>query len=147
MTRLGLAFDSSVSVGDISTTIAVLVALWGAWRALREFSESLREVKYAEVDRLYFDLQRAALDYPEARNPPGPGGDPDGRYEIYGGMVWAFLETLCDRCERDPALRATWSPIVQVEAARHRDWLRRTENAALFKKPFVDRFLGPGRNS
>jgi hypothetical protein len=141
MTVPALTFDTSLSLGDIVATLAVVLALWGAYRALREFSENLRELKYAEVDRLYFDLQRAALEYPEARHPPAPGGDPDGRYDIYAGMVWAFLETVCDRCERDPVLKSTWSPVVTVEAQRHIDWLRQGDNAAVFKKPFRDRFL------
>lgn len=141
MTLFGLTFDPEVGLGDLFTIVTVFIALWGAWRALREFSENLRELKYAEVDRLYFDLQRAALDHPDARHPRAPADDPDGHYQIYAGMVWAFLETVCDRCERDPVLHATWSPIVNAEAARHLDWLRRPENAVLFKHPFRDRFL------
>lgn len=132
-----------ISFGDIAAIGAFGLALFGAWRALRDFSSSLRELKYSELDRLYFDIQRAALDYPAVRVPVPPTDDPTDaqrRYDTYALMVWAFVETVCDRCERDKHLRTTWQPIVLVEKERHIAWLRRPENAALFKESFVKRF-------
>ena len=136
--------DAVVSFGDLAAVAAFGLALFGAWRALRDFSRSLRELKYSELDRLFFDLQRAALDYPTVRVPVPPTDNPTDaqrRYDTYALMVWAFVETVCDRCERDDHLHTTWYPIVMVEKERHIAWLRRPENAALFKKSFADKFL------
>ncbi|MGZ9101155.1 MAG: hypothetical protein ACXW3O_15760 [Brevundimonas sp.] len=133
-----------ISFGDLAAMGALAVALFGAWRALRDFSRSLRELKYSELDRLYFDLQRAALDYPAVHVPVPPTGNPTDaqrRYDTYALMVWAFVETVCDRCERDETLHTTWYPIVRVEKERHIAWLRRPENAALFKESFVKKFV------
>lgn len=120
---------------------ALLIALAGIFLAFRDFSENLRELKYSELDKLYFELQRAALEFPDARDPPD--GSARGRrrrdaqrYDIYANMVWTFLETIHDRCKRDRTLRRTWYPIVEVERHRHRDWMTNDSHARLFKESF-----------
>ena len=140
-----VAFDPSISVGDVATAAAFLVALWSALRALGDFSKQLQEVKYSELDRLYFDLQRAALDYPGGSVPPPETGKDErsaedrARYRIYAGMVWNFLETVEDRCNKDPALELTWYPVLLIEKRRHMAWMRDPANAGLFKESFRKR--------
>lgn len=127
---------------QLAAVLAVVVAASVAGRAFWEFSKSLQEIKYAELDRLYFDLQRAALDYPTASVPPPLEGEDtrsdkdQRRYDIYAGMVWNLVETVDDRCDRDPHLKRTWFPVLEVEKKRHWAWFRKPQNAALFKEEF-----------
>src|SRR5690606_30478401 len=76
--------------------------------------------------------------------PPETGADersPEdrARYRIYAGMVWNFLETVEDRCAKDPALELTWYPVLLVEKRRHMAWMRDAGNAELFKESFRKR--------
>jgi len=140
--RMAFTLDGTISLEDIAALLAFALAFWGAWRAIRDVSRQLRDVTYAELDRLYFDLQRAALDYPAASiAPPLEGRDKRSiknrrRYEIYAGMVWNLVETVDDRCDQDANLKRTWFPVLEVEKRRHEAWIRKPQNAALFKEDF-----------
>jgi hypothetical protein len=51
-------------------------------------------------------------------------------------MVWNFLETIYDRCQRDKHLRSTWYPAIAAENRLHRAWFDLPENRHKFKEGF-----------
>ena len=115
----------------------VLTLFYSAW----SFRTTLREGYYAELDRVYFELLKIGLERPYLRAPLPPA-DPAraSEYEAYAFMVWNFLETVVDRCDRVSTLRETWYPVVATECARHRAWFDVPENRPKFKDRFC-RFI------
>ncbi len=72
---------------------------------LDEFRESNQLTHYAELDRLYFDLLRLAVQHPHLRNPDSIDDPVQKRqYDAYAYMVWNFIETVIDRVEMEKAL-------------------------------------------
>jgi hypothetical protein len=146
---MDVTLDKSIGLEDVAAALAFVVAFCVALRGLWEVSRQLRDLTYGDLDRLYFDLQRAGLDYPAASLPP-PAGRKDERaledrlrYDIYAGMVWNLVETVDDRCRRDPNLKRTWFPVLEVEKKRHEAWIRKGQNADLFKTSFRERHSSP----
>ena len=135
--------DLWARAGVIATTLRsltiVLTLFYSAW----SFRTTLREGYYAELDRVYFELLKIALERPYLRATLPPA-DPAraSEYEAYAFMVWNFLETVVDRCDgtSNPTLRETWYPIVATESALHRAWFDAPENRRKFKERFC-RFI------
>jgi hypothetical protein len=117
----------------------VLTLFYSAWT----FRTTLRESYYAELDRVYFEILKIALERPYLRAPSAPA-DPgkSSEYEAYAFMVWNFLETVVDRCDStsNPSLRETWYPIVAAESVLHRAWFDAPDNRRKFKERFC-RFI------
>jgi hypothetical protein len=137
------AVDMWTRAGVIATALGslgmVLTLLYSAY----SFSTALREGYYAELDRIYFDLLKIGLERPYLRTPTPPTDAAKAReYDAYAFMVWNFLETIVDRCERgsNRALRETWYPVVANECALHRAWFDVPENRHKFKDRFC-RFI------
>jgi hypothetical protein len=134
---------------------------------LTEFRESNYLTHYAELDRIYFDLMKLAVEHPHLRRPETIA-DPTQRrqYDAYAYMVWNFIETVIDRIEmenaiarlRDPEptaaprstpngsgndgcgldLEQTWRAAIGVETRIHGAWWTQA-NADLFKPGFAER--------
>jgi hypothetical protein len=117
----------------------VLTLCYSAWT----FTTTLRESYYAELDRVYFDLLKIALERPHLVASPPPA-DPakEKEYDAYAFMVWNFIETVVDRCEgaSNKHLRETWYPIVATENMLHRAWFDLPQNRRKFKERFC-RFI------
>jgi hypothetical protein len=135
----------------------VMGALGLGW--VRRFERSFEKAKdmhaaafYSELDKMYSDLLRLALERPYLRSPqrvesdsaacaseyvayPALAGTDEGRrledeYAIYAFMIWNFVETIHDRCETYPNLLGTWATIVAAENDIHRGWfIREMRNA------------------
>ena len=134
MSSLDLWTRANVVATALGSIGIVLTLFYSAY----SFSRTLRESYYAELDRVYFDLLKIALERPYLRAPTPPT-DPAkaSEYEAYAFMVWNFLETVVDRCERAaPILRETWYPVVATESALHRAWFDTKENRTKFKHRF-----------
>jgi hypothetical protein len=113
----------------------ILTLFYSAWT----FATTLRESYYAELDRVYFDLLKIALERPYLLASPPPSDPAQAcEYDAYAFMVWNFVETVVDRCEgrANARLRETWYPIVATESALHRAWFERPENRRKFKESF-----------
>jgi hypothetical protein len=99
------------------------------------YVRSLVDTRYDAMDRLYFELlnSRRGTRYE-------PGGD-----DPYPLMVWNFIETIVDKCERDESgeLMKTWAPLISAEARNNGDWMLQEDgsgndaHSAYFKNEFM----------
>ncbi|HLJ29967.1 MAG TPA: hypothetical protein VKY85_24885 [Candidatus Angelobacter sp.] len=118
------------AVAAIGIVITLFYSLWS-------FTRTLRDSYYAELDRVYFELLKIAMERPYLIDfPAAPDPNKQREYDAYAFMVWNFIETIVDRCEGHGKkhLRATWYPIVASENALHREWFN--NNRARFKQSF-----------
>ncbi len=118
--------------------LALFVSFVGVWISLRNFRHQLKNSQYTEVDRLYFDVLKIALDKPYLANPKMIGEAKQLEYDIYAFIVWNFLETIYDKCRFDRELRETWSCIIVEEGLLHSEWFLRPENKGKFKAKFYN---------
>jgi hypothetical protein len=133
--------DMWTRAGVIATAFGSLAIVLTLFYSAYSFSTALREGYYAELDRVYFELLKIGLERPYLRAPTSPT-DPAraSEYDAYAFMVWNFLETVVDRCDRVSMLRETWYPVVATEGALHRAWFDLAENRRKFKARFC-RFI------
>jgi hypothetical protein len=131
------------------TFILSIVALLTLVFAAISFKKSLKESRYTEIDRMYFELLRCALDKPHVNDLAAVRTETQKmEYEIYAFMVWNLMESIYDRCQHDKRLRATWYPVLDAENRLHRKWFDSPDNRHKFKdefRHFVERgsFVGP----
>lgn len=121
-------------IAEIVTAISIVITLF---YSLWSFTRTLRDGYYAELDRVYFELLKIALERPYLIDfPAAPDPGRQREYDAYAFMVWNFIETVFDRCRGSGKkhLRATWYPVVASENALHREWFNK--NRARFKQPF-----------
>jgi hypothetical protein len=77
---------------------------------------------YGELDRMYSELLKIAIDKPHLRNPNVTQTDEQKReYEYYAQMVWCFVETIYDRATPDNQLLEIWYTAAEVENRLHRE--------------------------
>jgi len=118
----------------LGTLLGIPVLCYYFW----SFRRSLEALHYGELDRLYFDLLKIAYENPEFITPKCLQKQQAAKYDIYAFMVWNFLETIYDRCQRDVNLQKTWYPIIETESQLHREWFSQAENRQKFKHEFWD---------
>jgi hypothetical protein len=129
--------------------IAVILLYRTLYHSQTTFVDSLRETRYDAIDKLYFDLlniRRDNIDF----GTPDKITDPN-RYEpysVYAYMVWNLIESILDKCTRDPDLMETWDVVIEQEARRHGSWFANPVNQPNFKykfrKEIEDRKYIPG---
>jgi hypothetical protein len=117
-------------------TIAILTAAAVAYSFIT-FKRSLKALHYAELDKMYFEILRTAIDKPYLRAPGGKHTtEQAAEYDIYAYVVWNFIETVYDYCMKDEELRKTWYPAMEAENRLHRAWFNDTANHHKFKAEF-----------
>lgn len=128
------------AVGAIAQGVASLLAIAALLYSMITFRKSLKLSNYAEMDRMYFDLLNLRLEKAHLQGQQATNASDQNRreYENYAFMVWNFLETIHDRCERDKALCDTWFPILKHEGLLHKEWFERPDSALKFKPQFVE---------
>lgn len=140
---LDFLFDAELSPLWQSLTVLMggLASLFSAlaiFYSMTTFKKSLATSHYSELDNMYFELLRIALDKPHlAQAISQRSADQQAEYDIYAFMMWNFLEAIYDRCKDDLALRDTWYPIVDSEMQLHLRWLHQPHNTVKFKDEFV----------
>lgn len=92
------------AAGAIAQGAASLLGLIALIYSIMAFRRSFKSMHYAELDRMYFDLLRIAVEKPHLRTPPLSRIACQVDYDSYAFMVWNFLETVYDRCQEEPAL-------------------------------------------
>ncbi|MFZ5491551.1 MAG: hypothetical protein ACOY6E_03485 [Pseudomonadota bacterium] len=139
------------TAGVVSAMAAVLALL----HAARSVRQSVANLHYTELDSIYLDLLKLAIDRPYLRQPDAIYRNPlakthqEREYDVYARMIWTFLETVADRCDKDKSLSDTWYPVIQDEGVVHRDWIRQEPmgfSVNFYRRfgpdgPFGDRFL------
>lgn len=130
------------AVGAVAQGIASIMAIAALLYSMITFRNTLKISHYTELDRMYFDLLKVALERPHLINSVVPRNkDAQREYEIYAYMTWNFLEAIYDRCERehrDKHLWDTWKPVFVDEIKLHGQWLSKPENKCRFKPAFCE---------
>jgi hypothetical protein len=125
----------------IAEAVAAIGIVFTLFYSLWSFTRALRDGYYAELDRVYFELLKIALERPHLMDfAAAPDPDKQREYDAYAFMVWNFAETVFDRCQGwgKKRLRATWYPVVAAENALHRKWFDLPENRSKFKSRFCE---------
>ncbi|MGE0809825.1 MAG: hypothetical protein AB7N69_04335 [Immundisolibacter sp.] len=129
-----------------AAVIGAAVPILALWHAARSFRKSVNNINYTELDGMYLELLKMALDRPYLRQPesiyrnPQLATNQQREYDTYARMIWNFLETIADRCLVDRSLQDTWYPVIQDEGLIHREWIRKEPRG--FSRDFFKRF-GP----
>src|SRR5215475_12603094 len=88
-TKVEVIADVAAGIGIVRT---LFYTIWS-------FRTTLRDSYYAELDRVYFDLLKLALERPYLIEfPKSPDPEKAREYDAYAYMVWNFVETVFDRC-------------------------------------------------
>ena len=98
----------------------------GLDETLKEFETTNQALHYGELDRMYFDLLKIAVDKPHLRAPipASQRSREPSEYETYAYMVWNFVETVVDRLElSSPDAAST------IDGNDGRGWLRSRHSA------------------
>ncbi len=104
---------------------------------IKNFKTDLEASYYAELDSMYFDLLKIALEHPHLTCPDTmTEAKQRQQYDLYAYMVWNFIETIYDRCEGENGLEVTWHPVIEAENRLHRKWFDEKKNEHKFKVPF-----------
>jgi len=124
------------AVGQITAAILAAAALL---ISLRTFSKSLTISHYAELDRMYGDLLKLAIEMPHLRD-PNANRMPEQiqQYHYFAHLSWCVVEAIFDRASSDNQLLPIWHSAIEIENRLHRDWFDRPENAYMFRKEFRD---------
>jgi hypothetical protein len=140
---LDFLFDTELSPLWQSLTVllgglASLISAGAILYSMTTFKKSLATSHYSELDNMYFELLRIALDKPHlAQAVSQRSADQQAEYDIYAFMMWNFLEAIYDRCKDGLELRNTWYPIIDSEMQSHLTWLHQPHNTVKFKEKFV----------
>ena len=129
------------AIGGVLTGIAATIALVVS---LFTYFSTKQEQRYADLDRLYFDVLNVGLVNPKFRNKKFTSNYKDKfkdedelqKYECYAYIVWNFCETIYDR--KNSKLFRTWKPVIITENSIHREWFDNPENHGKFKTPFIE---------
>lgn len=134
------AFWSALSaVGQITAAILAAAALLVT---LRTFSKSLTISHYAELDRMYGELLKLAMDKPRLRDLDFKRTpEQQQQYVYYAHMSWCVVEAIHDRAAKDPHLLSIWRSAIEIENKLHREWFDRPENAYMFRPAFREYIL------
>src|SRR5215472_1865286 len=125
----------------IAETAAAIGIVFTLFYSVWSFTRTLRDSYYAELDRVYFELLKIAIERPYLMDfATAPDPNKQREYDAYAFMVWNFAETVFDRCQGwwKRRLRATWYPVLEAENALHRKWFDLPENRSKFKRHFCE---------
>lgn len=123
----------------IAEAVAAIGIVFTLFYSLWNFTRTLRDSYYAELDRVYLELLKIALERPYLLDfATAPNPSKQREYDAYAFMVWNFLETIVDRCQGKKDLCDTWYPVVGAENALHRKWFDLPENRRKFKQGFIN---------
>lgn len=127
-------------LATIAQGIGTVVALLAVYSSNSEFRKQFRAETYSKLDAMYFNLQQLAMNDPRVAHPHRQTAEPgfSERYDVYAFMVWNFIETIYDLCDKKDDLPKTWALIVEREARLHRDWFCAASNFSSFKPEFRD---------
>lgn len=113
----------------VVAAIGIVAAVCGLAWEIHLLRRGLEDASYGELDQLYYDLLKIRIERPELADPPSPDTAktlPPGEaaaHQAYGCMVWNFIETVVDRCDRSSRNFAAWGPAVEYESRQFASWL------------------------
>ncbi|HSG60700.1 MAG TPA: hypothetical protein VLA24_04625 [Pseudomonadales bacterium] len=123
-----------VLFGGVASVLSVVAVIY----SMTTFKKSLTTSHYSELDNMYFELLKIAIEKPHLTMPNTPRTqEQQAEYDIYAFMVWNFLEAIYDRGKDGKSLCQTWYPIIDSEMQMHQDWFDQASNTVKFKEEFV----------
>jgi hypothetical protein len=126
-----------VAVGSILAGVGAIIAYSALRYSITTFTKTLSVSNYTELDQMYFDLLKMAVEDPHLIDPDAArDADQQRKYDTYAFMVWNVMESVYDRCHGDPELCETWYPAIDTEERRHRKWFDDPINRPKFKEAF-----------
>ncbi len=122
----------------ILTAATIGLAVGVPW-SLRTARIDARNRFYAELDRIYFDIQKLIIQMPFLLN-PNLITTPEQRvqYDAFAFITWNFIESIYDYSQQDEGLLDTWKCAFLHESTLHREWFDQPENRLKFKDTFVN---------
>jgi hypothetical protein len=111
-----ITFSSLVSIAGFAIALALAIP------NLSSLAEEARSTNYAQLDTMYADILKMAIERPWLRSPDALTEEHRAIYDTYAYIVWNFLETVRDRCAGDLELQSIWAPVIASEAAIHGSW-------------------------
>lgn len=129
------------TIAATCSMIALITTVYLSSNAMRDsmktFNQNFETSNYTELDSMYFELLKLALEKPYLTHPAAlKDAKQLQEYDIYANMVWNFIETITDRCNDNKKLEATWYPVVDALNRLHRNWFDDPKNKHKFKDAF-----------
>src|SRR6266700_2783349 len=95
--QISIAWTKVEVIAEATAAVGIVFTLfYSVW----SFTRTLRDSYYAELDRVYFELLKIALEQPYLADFAAmPDPSRQREYDAYAFMVWNFLETVFDRCQ------------------------------------------------
>jgi hypothetical protein len=125
------------ALAPVLSSVAIIVSLFA-------FFKTRRVTLYQDLDRLYIEVLKLAIEHPRFVNPKFTldyqrsfKGEELLQYEAYAFIVWNVCETIADH-RKDKTLFRSWEPVLKAENERHRAWFDTGENRSKFKMEFRD---------
>lgn len=148
-TAVVLIWLNSTAASAVAAVLAAVAAFLLLLHEARSFRKSVNDLHYTELDNMYLELLKMAIDKPYLRQPDAIYRNPlaktnqEREYDIYARMIWNFLEAVADRCANDQKLEDTWYPVIRDEGTVHKKWIRQEPKG--FSDSFYERFGPDGK--
>jgi hypothetical protein len=131
--------------GAIATGVAALLGVIALIYTISGFRKSLKESHYTSLDGMYMTILQMTLERPYLKAPALLSTEvQQNEYDTFAYILWNFLESIYDHCQKDPDLQATWYPTIHAESLIHLAWLETPANRSKFKEAF-HLFIAEGR--
>ncbi|MEQ1882787.1 MAG: hypothetical protein ABL878_17670 [Burkholderiales bacterium] len=92
--------------------------------SIRGLSTTIEESRYSQLDTTYLELLRTRVEHPVLAG-PRPEGPHDVQIALdnYACMIWNFIESVLDYCDRPGRNFSAWAPAVEYESGVYASWL------------------------
>jgi hypothetical protein len=123
------------AIAQVATLVAIPVSIFLYWAKKEDEWERF----YAILDQQYMDILRLVIEKPYLSDQNQKRIGPKSiEYDAFAFIVWNFVESIFDYCEKDERLRETWGVILELEALKHAAWFNHPRNRIGFKQRFRD---------
>jgi hypothetical protein len=142
--------------GDLLQFLAVIIAVVALMLSTAVYRRTITVQHYGELDRMYMDLLRLAMEFPHLREMRARRTiEEQHQYDAYAYIVLNFVESVIDRCSNpqwriapsmfaafrrksiDRELSETWVSAINLELRLFRPWWEEVKDKDVFKPAFV----------
>jgi len=142
--------------GDLLQFLGVIIAVVALMLSTAVYRRTITVQHYGELDRMYMDLLRLAMEFPHLREMRARRSvEEQQQYDAYAYIVFNFVESVIDRCSNpqwriapsvfaglrrnaiDRELSETWVGAINLELGLFRPWWDEVKDKGVFKPRFV----------
>ncbi len=128
----------------IAIVVSAFAIVFAVSISIYTFRKSTGLRTYADLDSLYLEALKLAVEHPEFTDPERTKDYKNSfsdrnqllAYESYAYIVWNICETIYDRWKKENKDGKTWYPVIEAEKRLHYAWFSNPENHHKFKKEF-----------